>query len=119
MPDLKVEYPAAVDQWDRLINIPGGGKRASEVIIAEAGVDMNVFPTPEQLASWAGMCPAAVAVGHTILVAAWHILSTPDAVHEDLGGDYFTRRIEPVRQQRRLIAQLEALGLSVQVQPAA
>jgi hypothetical protein len=28
-----------------------------EVIIAEIGVDMAIFPTDKQLASWAGMCP--------------------------------------------------------------
>jgi transposase len=27
------------------------------VLIAEIGVDMNAFPTPKHLASWAGMCP--------------------------------------------------------------
>ncbi len=26
-------------------------------IIAEIGVDMTKFPTPDQLASWAGLCP--------------------------------------------------------------
>jgi transposase len=27
------------------------------VLIAEIGVDMDAFPTPEHLASWAGVCP--------------------------------------------------------------
>lgn len=42
---------------DRLQTIPGIGKRAGEVIIAEIGVDMSRFPTAGHLASWAGMCP--------------------------------------------------------------
>ena len=42
---------------DRLDTITGIGKRAAECIIAESGVDMTRFPTPAQLASWAGMCP--------------------------------------------------------------
>jgi transposase len=44
-------------QRDKLATIPGVGKRAAEVIIAESGVDMSVFPTSGHLASWAGMCP--------------------------------------------------------------
>jgi transposase len=40
-----------------LCTIPGVGRRAAEVIIAETGGDMTVFPTAKHLASWAGMCP--------------------------------------------------------------
>jgi len=42
---------------DRLATIPGVGKRAAEVIIAEIGTDMSVFPTAKHLASFAGQCP--------------------------------------------------------------
>lgn len=35
------------------------GSRAAEVIIAETGGDMSVFPTAKHLASWAGMCPSS------------------------------------------------------------
>jgi transposase len=45
------------DDRDRLATIPGVGKRAAEVIIAEIGVDMTRFPTSGHVASWAGMCP--------------------------------------------------------------
>jgi transposase len=40
-----------------LCTIPGVGRRAAEVIIAETGGDMSVFPSAKHLASWAGMCP--------------------------------------------------------------
>lgn len=40
-----------------LMTIPGVGRRAAEVILAEVGPDMSVFPTPGHLASWAGICP--------------------------------------------------------------
>ena len=40
-----------------LMTIPGISTNVANVIIAEAGVDMNVFPTPGHLASWAGVCP--------------------------------------------------------------
>jgi transposase len=41
----------------RLDDIPGIGIRAAEDIIAEIGVDMNVFPTAAHLASWAKFAP--------------------------------------------------------------
>ncbi len=37
--------------------IPGIGRRTAEVIVAEMGVEMERFPTPGHLASWAGVCP--------------------------------------------------------------
>jgi transposase len=44
-------------QLQRLITIPGVGRRTAEVIIAEVGVEMRRFATAGHLASWAGMCP--------------------------------------------------------------
>jgi transposase len=41
----------------RLDTVPGIAQRTAEVIIAEIGVDMTVFPSEHHLASWAGMCP--------------------------------------------------------------
>lgn len=40
-----------------ICSIPGIGIPTADVIIAETGADMTVFPTPGQLASWAGVCP--------------------------------------------------------------
>ncbi|MGH2841999.1 MAG: IS110 family transposase [Solirubrobacteraceae bacterium] len=40
-----------------LCTIPGVQRRAAEVIIAETGGDMSVFPTAKHLVSWAGICP--------------------------------------------------------------
>jgi transposase len=40
-----------------LCSIPGVARRTAEVILAEIGTDMSVFPSPGHLASWAGMCP--------------------------------------------------------------
>jgi len=40
-----------------LRSIPGVETRTAQVIIAEIGVDMSVFPSERQLASWSGQCP--------------------------------------------------------------
>jgi transposase len=40
-----------------LCTIPGVGRRAAEVILAETGADMTAFASAKHLASWAGMCP--------------------------------------------------------------
>jgi transposase len=42
---------------ERLDAIPGINRRTAEVLIAELGVDMAVFPTAAHVASWAGLCP--------------------------------------------------------------
>ena len=39
------------------MSIPGVKQRVAEVLIAEIGVDMSVFPTPKHLASRAKVCP--------------------------------------------------------------
>ena len=39
--------------------IPGIGQRCAEVIVAETGADMSIFPTAAHLASWAGTCPGS------------------------------------------------------------
>ena len=61
---------------------------------------------------------AAVAVGHSILVIVWHLLSTGE-MYTDPGGDYFDRRRTSTAHQRRLVAQLEAMGHKVTLEPAA
>jgi transposase len=149
-----------------LATIPGIDRATAEVIIAETGADMTVFPTAGHLASWAGVVPghresagksksattrpgnsylkgalgvaafgaagtngcylqaryrrisarrgpmkALVAVQHSILIAAWHML-TNGVPYTDLGGDYFTR-LNPDRATRRAVSVLEDLGYTV------
>jgi len=42
---------------EMLRTIPGVDRRTAEVLVAEVGVDMDRFGSPERLASWAGLCP--------------------------------------------------------------
>jgi transposase len=65
-----------------------------------------------RLARRIGKKKAAIAVGHSILVICWHLL-TEDCDYDDLGGDYYTRRTNPDKQRDRLIAQLHNLGYQV------
>lgn len=45
------------DLIELLCTIPGVKQRAAQVLIAECGVDMTIFPTAQHLASWAAICP--------------------------------------------------------------
>ena len=64
-----------------------------------------------------GMGRAQVAVAHSILVAAYWML-TRDEPYHDLGADWHSRRNNEAHT-RRLIAQLERLGHTVTLDPAA
>jgi transposase len=157
----------------RLDEITGIGPGAAQVILAELGLDMSVFPTPAQLVSWAKLCPrtiqsgaatragktgkgnpylkgvlaeaaaaaaktdtflgeryrrlvkrrgklkALVAVARSILVIVWHLLADPAARYHDLGAGYWASRIDKAKKARNHIRQLEALGFTVTLAPAA
>ena len=70
-----------------------------------------------RLARRIGKKKALVALGHSILVIVYHVLSrrTP---YQELGGNYFEHQNEEA-QKSRLIRKLEALGLKVTVEKAA
>jgi len=57
---------------------------------------------------------ALVAVGHSLLIIAYHLLARR-ASYQELGGDYFERRNVEV-QRTRLIRKLEALGVKVTIE---
>jgi transposase len=61
---------------------------------------------------------ATFAVAHTLIVIVWHVLH--DGVdYTDLGGDYFERRNDAAARQRYLVRELEKLGNTVTLHPAA
>ena len=73
----------------------------------------------ERIAKRRGKKRAIVAVGRSILVIVWHLLSDEQAVFTDLGADHFTRHVNSETKKRNHIRQLEALGYNVTLSPAA
>jgi transposase len=62
-----------------------------------------------------GAKKAAVAVGHSILIAVWHILSK-DLPYQDLGASHFDD-LNSDRLRRHYLKRLQELGLRVTVEP--
>jgi transposase len=172
-PGESQDSAAPLPAIDRLDEVPGIGRRAAQIIIAEIGLDMTRFPTAGHLVSWAKLCPATVqsgakkkagktghgnpylkgvlgevataaaktqsflgeryrrlikrmpkskalvAIARSILTTIWHLLDDPASRYHDLGADYHTRRIDTARKTRDHIRQLQALGFTVTLEPAA
>jgi transposase len=61
--ELNVRIEVAMEPFrsfcELIGTIPGIGPRCAEVIVAETGADMSIFPTAAHLASWAGTCPGS------------------------------------------------------------
>ena len=66
-----------------------------------------------------GTKKAIVAVGRSILVIVWHLLADPTARYHDLGAGFYDTHVNAERAKRNHIRQLEALGYTVTLQPAA
>ncbi len=99
------------DKWLRIALVEAG---------QAAGRSKNTYLSAQyhRIRGQRGPSRAAVAVGHSILVICWHLLSTGET-YTDLGGDYFDKRRNSPARERRLIAQLEAMGHKVTLEPAA
>ncbi len=101
----------------RNVGTPPGNKwlRRTLIEVARAAVRTkgSYFGAQyRQIAKRRGPNKAAVAVANSLIELVWHLLSTGE-VFMDLGDDYFQCRRDPVRETRRLVAQLEQLGYSV------
>ena len=55
----------------------------------------------------------------SILVIIFHLLADPTATFNDLGSDYYAKRLDINRRTRSLVNQLQALGHHVTLTPAA
>ena len=84
-----------------------------------AGLSKNTYLAAQyrRLASRRGPKRAAVAVAHSILVIAFHMLRRKQP-YQDLGPNYFDER-DKFAVQRRLVQRLEKLGFKVDLSPAA
>jgi transposase len=102
----------------------GHGNRYLAKVLGEAAVSAGRTDTflgqrYRRLARRRGKKKAIVAVGRSILVIIWHLLSDPETRFIDLGSDFYDKRIDPERKKRAHIHQLEALGYSVTLEPTA
>ena len=90
-----------------------------EAAVAAAKTDTFLGERYRRIARRRGKKKAIVAVGRSILVIIWHLLSDPQARFHDLGSDFYDTRIGPERKKRNHVRQLEALGYKVTLEPAA
>jgi transposase len=128
--------PGHLVSWARLSprTIQSGAKRRSgttgkanpylkgvlgEVAAAAAKTDTFLGERYRRLVRRIGKLKALVAVARSILVIVWHLLADPTARFCDLGADYHARRIDKDRKTRTHIRQLQALGYTVTLTPAA
>jgi transposase len=61
--DPAIEAQCELSTLERLDEIPGIGAVNAQDILAEIGLDMSRFPTPEHLVSWARLCPRTIQSG--------------------------------------------------------
>jgi transposase len=90
-----------------------------EAAVAAGKTDTFLGERYRRLARRRGKKKAIVAVGRSILVIVWHLLSDPEARFQDLGSTWYDTHIDPERKRRTHIHQLEALGFRVTLEPAA
>jgi transposase len=65
-----------------------------------------------------GVKRATVAVAHSLLVTAYHLLSQPRE-YVDLGVEHFEQKRTPEQQAEQMVRKLEKLGYHVEIKPAA
>ena len=90
-----------------------------EATAAAARTDTFLGERYRRLARRRGKLKALVAIARSILVIVWHLLADRTARYSDLGADYYASRIDKDRKTRSHVRQLEALGYTVTLAPAA
>jgi len=88
-----------------------------EVAVAASKTDTFLGERYRRIARRRGKKRAIVAVGRSILVIVWHLLSDPQARFHDLGAGFYDTSIGPERAKRNHLRQLEALGYKVTSTP--
>jgi transposase len=90
-----------------------------EAAVAVSRTDTFLGERYRRVARRSGANKAIVAVGRSILVIVWHLLSDPDARFHDLGAQFYPSHTNTQRKVRNHISQLNALGYRVILEPAA
>jgi transposase len=90
-----------------------------EAAVAASKTNTFLGERYRRIARRRGKRRAIVAVGRSILVIVWHLLSDPTLRFQDLGAGFYDTRLNAERAKRNHIRQLEALGYKVTLQPAA
>jgi transposase len=90
-----------------------------EAAVAASKTNSFLGERYRRIARRRGKRRAIVAVGRSILVIVWHLLSDPTGRFHDLGADFYDTRSNAERAKRNHIRQLEALGYKVTLEPAA
>jgi transposase len=104
------------------VGVRHGNKWLTSMLVEAAGSvgrskDNYLSAQHARLMARRGRSRAQVAVAHSILVSAYYMLSR-DEPYRDLGPDWLRRRDDEAHA-RRLVAQLERLGHTVVLDPAA
>jgi transposase len=102
----------------------GHGNRYLASVLGEAAISASRTDTflgerYRRIARRRGKRRALVAIGRSILVIVWQLLSDPDAQFHDLGANFYDTRLGTERAKRNHVQHLEALGFKVTLEPAA
>jgi transposase len=95
------------------------GQVLGQVAVASARTSTFLGERCRRLARRRGGARATVAVGRSILVIIWHLLSQPESRSRDPGPGYTRRGTDPNRRAGNHVHQLEALGYTATLTPVA
>jgi transposase len=89
-----------------------------EAAVGAARTDTFLGERYRRIARRRGKNRAIVAIGRSILVITWALLSDDETQFIDLGTDYYVSRTNPERKIRQHVRELQALGYTVTLNPA-
>jgi transposase len=90
-----------------------------QMAMGAAKTDTFLGARYRRLATRMPKAKALAALERSILIIIFHLLSDPAATFEDLGADYYQKRVDKQRYTANLVRQLEALGHHVSLTTAA
>lgn len=90
-----------------------------QIAMGAAKTDTFLGQRYRRLAKRMPKAKALAAIERSVLVVIFHLLADPAATFNDLGADFYDKRLDTARRTRSLVGQLEALGHHVTLTPAA